>query len=591
MSWTSRIPAALTMTRALLAPVVVFAALARAGGETFGACLVIAFLSDVFDGIIARKLNVATPALRRLDSVADSLFYFAALFAAWYLHRDLLTGHFVALGVLVGLELLRYLVDFVRFRREAAYHMWSSKLWGLALFAGFFAVLVLGVGGLPVAIAIYVGIVGDLEGLAISIILREWKTDVPTFVHAMRIRRGGGLVLLSAFLWLSVSLSAHAGVIDAPGEDLEVSLITYGPGDISWERFGHDAIRIRDRASGESGDFNYGVFDFEDRAFIWNFARGRMRYMIDAESSDIDQKDYIDDGRSVLEQRLALSPTQAAKLRDFLLWNLRPENLSYDYDYLTSNCATRIRDALNSVLGGALKPVLTARPAAMTYRQQIDRLMSGEPALMLAMDFGLGPSADRPLNEWQESFLPMVLARELRTVRVPDGHGGVQSLVVAEREIAPSRLEAPPALPPNLDLPLGLMGLALAAAIHISRSRLPILHATMEVTFLVLAGSLGTVLVALWTLTTHYAAWENANLLVFNPLAFAMVGAAWRSRHGIDVGRLPRTLVAIQLGAALMAVLLHFMSGNAQQNHPWLLLGIPVWLAIAAGIWKGHRGQ
>ncbi|MGS0014549.1 lipoprotein N-acyltransferase Lnb domain-containing protein, partial [Escherichia coli] len=93
-------------------------------------------------------------------------------------------------------------------------------------------------------------------------------------------------------------------------------------------------------------------FDFEDRAFLWNFARGHMRYMIDAEYSAVNQPDYIDAGRSVLVQRLALSAQQAAKLRDFLLWNLQPENLEYEYDYLTSNCSTRIRDALNSVFGG-----------------------------------------------------------------------------------------------------------------------------------------------------------------------------------------------------------------------------------------------
>jgi hypothetical protein len=393
--------------------------------------------------------------------------------------------------------------------------------------------------------------------------------------------RRSGIGVFVLLLGLGVSGSAHAGVLDAPGEDLQVSLVTYGPGAIYWERFGHDAIRIRDRVSGESGDFNYGVFDFEDSAFIWNFARGHMRYMIDAESSDINQKDFIDEGRSVLEQRLALSPVQAAKLRAFLLWNLRPENLSYDYDYLTNNCSTRIRDALNAVLGGALQPVLSARPAPMTYRQQIDRLMSPQPSLMLPMDLGLGPSADQRLNEWQESFVPMVLAREIRTMRLPDGHGGVQPLVVSEREIAPNHLKPPSALPPDLNLPLGISGLALAVVMLVARARLPMLYGSLAVAFLVLAGFLGTILLALWTLTTHYAAWRNANLLVFNPFAFAMAGAAWRSRLGIDGGRLMRTLVGIQVGAGLIGLVLHFLPGIPQHNLPWLLFAIPVWLVIA----------
>src|SRR3546814_6436594 len=54
----------------------------------------------------------------------------------------------------------------------------------------------------------------------------------------------------------------------------------------------------------------------------------------------------------------------------FRSWNLRPENRHYGYDYYIDNCATRVRDALNQALGGALKAQLAARPGGMTYRQQ-----------------------------------------------------------------------------------------------------------------------------------------------------------------------------------------------------------------------------
>jgi hypothetical protein len=385
------------------------------------------------------------------------------------------------------------------------------------------------------------------------------------------------------------AVSARAGVLTAPAADLEVSLVTYGPGAIYWERFGHNAIRIRDRVSGESVDFNYGVFDFEDRTFLWNFARGHMRYMIDAEYSDVNQQEYIDAGRSILEQRLALSAEQAAKLRDFLIWNLQPENLEYEYDYLTSNCSTRIRDALNSVLGGVLEPALVKRSAPQTYRQQIDRLMAAQPLMMFPMDLGMGPSTDRPLNEWEESFLPMVLAREIRTVLIPDGHGGVEPMVAGERELAPNRLEPPGDSPPNFALQLGGVGLALAIGMFTSRRRFPTLFAALAVAYLVSAGLVGTFLLALWTLTTHYAGWSNANLLVFNPFAFLLLASAWRSRRGKVPSRFARTLVGVQLGAVSISVLLHFIPGVVQQNLPWLLLAIPIWLAIAAVILRAVR--
>lgn len=176
------------MSRISLAPVVVILALYRPSAAAFGLCLLLAFLSDVFDGIVARRLNVATPNLRRLDSAADTIFYVAATFAVWRLHPAAITERLVSLGALAILELARYATDFAKFGREASYHMWSSKLWGVALFVGFLAVLAFDSFGVPVSLAIYAGILADIEGLAISFVLLEWKSDVPTVFHALQIR-------------------------------------------------------------------------------------------------------------------------------------------------------------------------------------------------------------------------------------------------------------------------------------------------------------------------------------------------------------------------------------------------------------------
>lgn len=184
-----KVPIALTALRALLAPVIILLAIYYPSGVAFGFCLIIAFLSDVFDGIIARRLNIATANLRRLDSIADSIFYLAAMFAAWHLYPSQIQQYFPALLVLVALELMRFAYDLMKFKREASYHMWSSKLWGIFLFVGFFSLLALGVGGLPIALAIYLGIIADIEGLLISMLLREWKTDVPSFIHALQLRK------------------------------------------------------------------------------------------------------------------------------------------------------------------------------------------------------------------------------------------------------------------------------------------------------------------------------------------------------------------------------------------------------------------
>ncbi|UJM91536.1 DUF4105 domain-containing protein [Rhodanobacter denitrificans] len=397
-------------------------------------------------------------------------------------------------------------------------------------------------------------------------------------------------LLLLALLVLAALSPAHAGVANAPGANLEVSLITYGPGETYWERFGHDAIELRDTVSGEAVNFNYGVFDFSEKNFLLNFARGRMHYLMDAAPSDADERYYVEAGRSITRQRLALTAEQATALRDFLLWNLRPENAGYAYDYYVDNCTTRVRDALDKALGGMLATQLKAHAGDMTYRQQTVRLMSAQPWLMLLLDLGLGPYADQPLDAWQESFLPDVLQAQLREVRLDDGHGGRRPLVLVldEQLVSPNRLQAPPPTAPDLRLPLALAGLLLAALIVLARRRWPAGYALLGTLYLLAAGVTGLLLLALWTLTTHHSAWANANLLLFNPLAFALLPTLWRARRGLAASRFIDGVIALQLLACMAAVLLHLLPGTVQQNQPWLLFALPCWLALA---WSLRRRQ
>lgn len=379
---------------------------------------------------------------------------------------------------------------------------------------------------------------------------------------------------------LFTALPACAGVASASGADLAVSLITYGPGETYWERFGHDAIELRDVGSGESVNFNYGVFDFEEKGFLLNFARGRMRYLMDAAPSALDESLYTDAGRSVTRQRLALGATQAAALRDFLLWNLRPENAPYRYDYYADNCTTRVRDALDAALGGALRAQLTARRGNLTYRQHTARMMQAQPWLMLVLDLGLGPYADQPLDAWRESFLPDVLQANLRQVHITDAAGHQRPLVVSEAIVTPGRIEAATTAP-DLRLPLAIAGLGLGVLLVLMYRFWMPGYIALGSLYLVAAGLVGLILLALWTLTAHHSAWANANLLLFNPAAWLLLPTLWRRRRALRASRFIDGVIALQLLAMVAAVLLHLLPGSVQQNQPWLLFALPLWLALA----------
>jgi CDP-diacylglycerol--glycerol-3-phosphate 3-phosphatidyltransferase len=97
-------------------------------------------------------------------------------------------------AAVVALEAARYLFDFVKFRREAAYHAWSAKAWGLSLFVALVALMGFGQATPWVPLALALGIVADAEGLAMSIVLPTWKHDVKSVWHAWRLRQASLLV-------------------------------------------------------------------------------------------------------------------------------------------------------------------------------------------------------------------------------------------------------------------------------------------------------------------------------------------------------------------------------------------------------------
>ncbi|MCE5233093.1 MAG: DUF4105 domain-containing protein [Mizugakiibacter sp.] len=407
------------------------------------------------------------------------------------------------------------------------------------------------------------------------------------------LRRLAALLLACALL--APASPARAGIADAPGEALEIALVTYGPGTIYWERFGHDAIEVRDTVGGEAVAFNYGVFDFEQRDFLLNFARGYMIYRMDAVPAAEDAAYYATEGRRVTRQTLALTPPQRAALRDFLLWNVQPAHTQYRYDYFTDNCTTRVRDALDRALGGAIRRQTQAPSHGFTYRMHTDRLLAAQPALMLLVDLGLGPAADRRLSYWDESFVPMVLMRVLREVQLPDGRGGTQPLVAHEAQLDAGRLPAPPGLPPDLRLPFLLAALLLGSGLAWAGHHAPRRHAARlafawgGALYALAAGLAGLFMALLWTATAHRYAWANENLLLFSPLALLLVPALLRlARADARSGRFARALAALLLLTAGFALFAKILPWFVQQNLAWIELGLALNLALAYGLWR-HR--
>jgi hypothetical protein len=401
------------------------------------------------------------------------------------------------------------------------------------------------------------------------------------------------IALIAIFVCIAFAQRAHADIARAPGEALHVDLYTYGPGEIYWERFGHDALVLTDTRDGQAIAFNYGLFDFNQKDFFLNFARGRMNYLAAAWPLADDLPEYEGEGRWIVAQRLDLTPEQRARLRDFLIWNVQPQNARYAYDYYVANCTTRLRDALNDVLGGALRVQMEKQPRAFTYREQTDRLMAGQPWLMLLLDLGLGPYADQPLNGWSGSFLPAQLMETLRTVRTSNG----QPVVADETRIAAARIPQPAASPPDLRWPFLATGLIIGLAFALTGwfrrcSRIARYgFAFGGALYALLAGVAGIGMAILWAFTAHRSAWANQNLLLFDPLALLLIPALLRlARRDARASRFASVLAPLMTLAAAAALIVYLSGMLPQRNLPWILFALPVWMGLLFGLLcaQGH---
>ncbi|MGH7465468.1 MAG: DUF4105 domain-containing protein, partial [Longimicrobiales bacterium] len=333
--------------------------------------------------------------------------------------------------------------------------------------------------------------------------------------------------LLFLFVWVSVPAAAptHA---QAPareaGSELTVYLATMGQGDQVWEKFGHNAIWIRDALTGTTIAYNYGIFDFAQERFIPRLVKGRMLYSMGVSDAEGELAAYSYFNRSVTLQRLNLTPAQRHSLREFLEWNWLPQNRDYLYDYFRDNCSTRVRDALDRVLGGALRASLAGVPTGTSFRSESLRLTAASPATYTGLMLALGVPTYERIDAWEAAFVPMGLMRHLRTVRVTVGEGRSVPLVAEEIAAFEADREPPPDAAPNRLAVYLLIGLVCAAALlalaQAARSNRFVRGAlALGILFWgVVTGFFGTILALLWLFTDHAAAYPNLDLLQVNPL-------------------------------------------------------------------------
>ena len=262
----------------------------------------------------------------------------------------------------------------------------------------------------------------------------------------------------------------------------------------------------------------------------------------------------------------------------------------YRYQPYDDNCSTRVRDALNLALDGALERDLSAVPSGATFRSRTAELTAGSPPIYFGLMLLLGPSTDAPLSAWEDAFLPMKLARYLEPVTNPALEGGAAPLVAAA-ELLPE-----PDLPiETLPTPGSLLGWFLVIGILIGgtlawtggrsgagKGRAAFL--TLAGLWTLVSGLAGAAMAYLWAFTDHTYAYRNENLLQASILGLAMFWllARWARRGDAAPGGL-RALALVVAGLSILGVVLQLLPWFSQVNAPALVVFVPANLGMALG--------
>ena len=383
-------------------------------------------------------------------------------------------------------------------------------------------------------------------------------------------------------------LTAHRSPLTSqgapPGSELTVTLLTYEPGGRVWERFGHNALWIHNALTGADDHYDYGRFSFERPHFVLRFLQGRMWYSMGYESNVPGMIEaYSRQGRKIWAQELELTPAQRLALREFLEWNWKPENREYFYDYYRDNCSTRIRDAIDRVIGGAIRRY-AERPSSMTWRDETRRLNENNAALYTGLLLALGQRVDVTMSRWEQMFLPGRLREHLDSVMLAGTTGALHPLVKSERLLNEGGRWPVPDQPTSWILRYAIVGLLLGGlltAVAATRAFLPL--ATL---WALLVGLGGALLTYLWGFSYHAAAYRNENLLLVNLLSLVLAVVLPSAVRGRSWAVVPaRRLALVSVGLGVLALLLKPLPWFFQHNLEVIAFVLP----IHAGLWLGLR--
>jgi hypothetical protein len=375
------------------------------------------------------------------------------------------------------------------------------------------------------------------------------------------------------------------------GDFFTVKVAVVGPGDELYLWWGHIGIIVEDALNGKSVLYDWGVFSFENKNFFLNFAFGRLLYSCMVSPSDLNFARNIVQNRDITVYTLDLPAEKKLELVRFAENNVLPENRDYWYHHFDDNCATRVRDILDTATGGAFAARYRNAPGRFTLREHVRRHTWFSPFWDWFLNFLMGQDIDKPIMVWEEMFLPSEIGMQIDDFTYTDAWGNERKLVSGVEVInraagRPAVLAAPP---PKKIWPL-VVGLALAAAGLFAagsgkkRKLFRVLDGVFQAVLGLWFGAAGLVLYFMSFFTNHDYTYHNLNVFV-HPLLLAALPLGLIAAFGKHEQKRARVLCLLRVlwttvfSAGLVCAALSVLLG--QQNGATLALVLPVSLALS----------
>lgn len=313
----------------------------------------------------------------------------------------------------------------------------------------------------------------------------------------------------------------YSTIFFATADPHQISLLTCDPGDQIYSVFGHSAIRVYNQETGEDLVYNYGTFDFDAPYFVVKFTQRTLDYMLNVTTFERFLYEYQYFQRNVREQILDLNPQQTAEIIQFLNINYLPENRFYRYDFFYDNCATRIRDLFEELLGKQLVWNDPAEPKEQTFRELIDEYVYPLPWYDLGIDLALGSVIDAKASEREKQFLPDYMEVAFARAQI-EGDGPTRPLVKSSRTILqfPDRPSEGSLFNPYAIMWLVAIVFMVITYLGYKRKRL---YIGFDATLFAVLGLIGLLVFVLWFFTFHSQTKWNWNLLWAFPMHLALV--------------------------------------------------------------------